>query len=211
SELAARLAYSLLHRIAAQRIADEHHEAATACAVHLPSEGTGPERGLVQLVDARVRDSLGHLTLALPGQMKQFAELAEVADEQGPLHVLSEDLQPVHCVDALGSTRLVVSDLSLDDLIGEMPAADVGEYEAVLELPHSFRSKPQGHHEHAPTGVKFDQVESPERGRVLILLSAFDANLEPLDTVREVGNLIRVDGKPKQIREAADERDGDGG
>ena len=43
------------------------------------------------------------MLLALPGQIGQIAELAQVAHQQRTPDILSEYLQPVHDVDALGA------------------------------------------------------------------------------------------------------------
>src|SRR5216683_1652213 len=132
---------------------------------------------MIYLVDLRVRDPLRHLALALPREVEQLTELAQVADQQGALHVLGEDLQPIHGVDALDAPRLVVSDLIFDDLVGEVAPAHVGEDEAVLELPDRLWTESERHDQDRASRVELDQVEAAERCRVLVLLAALDSDL----------------------------------
>ena len=82
-----------------------------------------------------------------------------------------------------------------------MPVADVGEDEAVLELPDRLRAEAEGHDEHGPARVELDQVEAAERRRVLVLLPALDPDLDPLDPVGEVRDLVVVDRQPEPLRD----------
>ena len=141
--------------------------------------------------------------------MEQLTELAQIADEQGALHVVSEHLQPVHGMDALRPPRRVVADLALDDLVGEVTSSHIGEDQAVLELPDRLGAQAKGHHEHGSDRVELDQVEAPERRSVLVLFAALDAHLEPLDPVGQVRDLVLVDGQAEEIHEPGDKRDGD--
>src|SRR5262249_26620796 len=123
---------------------------------HLAAEGSSLDRAVVHLVDSGAGDALCHLALTLPGEMEELPQLSQVTDQERPLHVVREDLQPVHCVDALDAACLVVPDLVPDNVVRKVSLSDVGEDQAMLELPDRLRAEPEGDDQHCPARLKLD-------------------------------------------------------
>ena len=127
------------------------------------------------------------------------------------LHLHGLGLELVHRLDRIRRTTRGIARLLVDD--PRRFARDPGEVQQQRGFQFSGHPvlDPQGIDDDAVAGVEFHEVEPAERGGVLILLAAGQAEVDALDVVGEVRDLVFAQRQRKILRERGHQRDHQGG
>jgi hypothetical protein len=146
-----------------------------------------------------------HQLLALEGGAEHRPQSEEVPLLELPSHLERHRLQLLHPHDRVLAPLLVHVDLGGNQPEVGPDVARVAEQQVRPELSDGFRREREGPDRDAVL-VELEQVEAAEGRRELILPSARDAEVLPLDHVGELGDLARRHRPVRQHRERAHTR-----
>ncbi len=183
----------------------EEHVPAAPRAHHAPADRPVRHRGVVDLVYPLGREALDCLLLFLERLRDEGRKLVEVARDHGVLHL--PRVVPEVVVDPADLVLRchVAVDLLVEDAVRQAALARVRQHEVVMELVEDVRLDSQGVDDDGPVLAELHEVEPAKDRGELVLVPALDAEVLPLDVIREISNLVVSVGDAVILGEGANE------
>src|SRR5581483_5920345 len=146
------------------------------------------------------RDVRVHPLLALVGLAEHRSEVVEPSGLDRVSHLVGEGLELLHALDRLLAPLVVQADLRVDEAEVRPRPARVAEHQVRAKAGERVVAR-RNRGDHDARRGELDEVEAAERGRVLILPSARDAEVLTLDRVARPCELLPREAAPAERRE----------